>query len=109
MGVVTGSPNNREEQWDNERQVRLSYATGFRQYGLLSRRRSPESYEVFFFFLSPRVSPTSASPRREKPRAIEGPAGGNAAGRLSVFLLNKLHVNEKQRVTDRKGPGWMAR
>lgn len=50
VGVVNvaGSPNNREEeQWDNERQVRLPYSMGFRQYGLLSRRRSPESYKFF--------------------------------------------------------------
>lgn len=41
-----------------------------------------------FFFLSPRVSPTSASPRREKPRAIDRRVAMPSAASLYSSWIN---------------------
>lgn len=71
MGVVTGNPNSREEQWDNERQVGLSYSMDFRQCGLLSRRRSPESYEFFLHESLPRAQALGAS--EQEAASYQGP------------------------------------
>lgn len=97
------SPNGRAVGWDNERQVGLPYSMGFRQYGLLSRRRSPESYEFFPHEFLPQAQALGASER--EAASYQGPRVATPVGRLSVFLSNKLQVNERQRVTDRKGPG----
>lgn len=80
---------------------------GFRQYGPVISPTISRILWIFVFSLQeflPRAQALGAS-ERAKPR---DPRVANAAP-LFLFLLNKLHVNERQRVTDRKGPSWMAR
>lgn len=62
------------------------------------------------FFLHESLPQAQALGASEREAAsYQGPRVATPVSRLSVFLSNKLQVNERQRVTDRKGPGWMAR